>query len=33
MKLRKARMFFAGLALLLAPTIFSFALALDVPPQ
>jgi uncharacterized protein len=32
MKLRKARMFFAGLALLLAPTIFSPALALDVPP-
>jgi uncharacterized protein len=32
MKLRKARMFFAGLALLLAPTIISFALALDVPP-
>ena len=32
MKLRKARMLFAGLALLLAPTIFSLALALDVPP-
>lgn len=32
MKLRKARMFFAGLALLLAPTILCHALALDVPP-
>ncbi|HSE89959.1 MAG TPA: TPM domain-containing protein [Candidatus Binatia bacterium] len=32
MKLRKARMFFAGLALLLAPTILSLAMALDVPP-
>jgi uncharacterized protein len=32
MKLHKARSFFAGLALLLVPTIFSFALALEVPP-
>ncbi len=32
MKLRKARVLFAGLAFLLAPTIISFALALDVPP-
>jgi len=32
MKLRNAPMLFAGLALLLAPTIFSLALALDVPP-
>src|SRR5215467_6388004 len=33
MKLRKARLLFAGLAFLLAPTIFfSLALALDVPP-
>jgi uncharacterized protein len=32
MKLRNARTFFAGLALLLAPTILCLALALDVPP-
>jgi len=32
MKLRKARVFLAALAFLLAPTISSFALALDVPP-
>ncbi|HXV78660.1 MAG TPA: TPM domain-containing protein [Candidatus Binatia bacterium] len=32
MKLRNARTLFAGLALLLAPTIFCLALALDVPP-
>jgi uncharacterized protein len=32
MKLPKARLFFAGLAFLLAPTIFTLALALDVPP-
>ena len=33
MKLRKARLFLAGLVFLLAPTIlFSLALALDVPP-
>src|SRR5919108_2196419 len=31
MKLHKARLFFAGLALLLAPTIFSLARALDIP--
>src|SRR5439155_2406497 len=32
MKLHKARFFFAGLVALLVPTIFSFALALEVPP-
>jgi uncharacterized protein len=32
MKLHKARSFFAGLVVLLVPTIFSFALALEVPP-
>ena len=32
MKLRKARMFFAGLSLLLPLTSLSLALALDVPP-
>jgi uncharacterized protein len=32
MKLRKARLFLCGVALLLAPTILSLALALDVPP-
>jgi len=32
MKLRKARVYLAGLAFLLVPTILSFALALDVPP-
>src|SRR5215475_8854861 len=32
MKLRNALILFAGLALLLAPTIFSLALALNVPP-
>jgi uncharacterized protein len=32
MKRHKARLFFAGLALLLVPTILSLALALDVPP-
>jgi len=32
MKLRKARVFLAGLAFLFAPTFFSLALALDVPP-
>jgi uncharacterized protein len=32
MKLRKARVFLAGLAFLFAPTLFSLALALDVPP-
>jgi uncharacterized protein len=32
MKLRKARVFLAGVALLVAPTIFASALALDVPP-
>src|SRR5205823_11800416 len=32
MKLHKARSFFAGLVALLVPTIFSFALALAVPP-
>lgn len=32
MKLRKARLYLAGLVSLLAPTILSLALALDVPP-
>src|SRR5947208_1208037 len=32
MKLHKARFFFAGLVVLIVPTIFSFALALEVPP-
>src|SRR5216117_104679 len=32
MKLHKARFFFAGLVALLVPTIFPFALALEVPP-
>jgi uncharacterized protein len=32
MKLRKARLFIAGLVFLLAPTILPLALALDVPP-
>jgi uncharacterized protein len=32
MNLRKARALFVGLAFLLAPTVVSFALALDVPP-
>jgi uncharacterized protein len=32
MKLRKARVFFAGLSLLFSPTTLSLALALDVPP-
>src|SRR5437773_2763595 len=32
MNLRKARVLFAGLAFLLAPTVVAFVLALDVPP-